>query len=452
MTGLHPKPYLDDPMAPEETDAPAAVRGDAWIRSAFEAHERCREEMAEQLSAVREANAVGATALIEMRSAVQDQLESLRRSIARLEQDLAGTKNELAEVVIESSSIKEEMTQEVADYINNEILSTRSHFNEMQQTLRETLQAQVKESKTDLLQATEKQLSSISEVVEANRLKTLTLLEQEQTARDTVASQLEAQFRQRLEAGFDAIDAAMNKVMYDSGGGVVARIDDLKKEHSALEEWTRQEAEKLRKMCEECAGYSRKFQELHERLEPRVFNIEATQRQGEARAERTQNQIQSLVALSNASRFSSPADDPRDSGPASVNEEPTAFSRAATLPATPTSAQTAAAADKDDAWRHPGPKESRTCLKTPQSAVETVVDGRRQSLDSGVVRDGPSRAVVQQVTTTQPQQQPQKQQTPPPKSQIPPQTQPQPQQQAYRTVPSTQRLSPPRAGPVFFPQ
>merc|ERR1719352_570988 len=107
---------------------------------------------------------------------------------------------------------------------------------------------------------------------------------EEQQAREEVAQGL----LDRLEAGkaetmsyFHKID----KVMHHETHGVVQKLDNLSRAQTGLEETNRRFSDELQRLTEEALGNNRKFQEFHEKLEPRVFHLEEAQHKSEARAE-----------------------------------------------------------------------------------------------------------------------------------------------------------------------
>jgi hypothetical protein len=259
---------------------PATGRSDAsssqWITEALATHEQREDGLAREISAVREAAAVGASAFIELRSAVQAQLEGLLKQVARLEQDLAATKLELAEVVIDKETSEGNLKLEVEE----ELLRTRGHFHELSAVLRETLESQVAEvraealqAKLEALQAIDKEGIALRQLLESTTLRAEGLREQEQLARDAVAQRLE----DRLEAGKEETMSyfhKIDKVMHHETSGVVQKLDNLSRTQAGLEESSRRTSEELRRMTEETSGHARRFQELHEKLEPRVFHLE----------------------------------------------------------------------------------------------------------------------------------------------------------------------------------
>merc|ERR1712008_473640 len=71
-----------------------------WLVKSFAAHADQRSALASEVGAVRDATAMGATALLELRNAVQAQLQSMSQQMFDLQEDLEATKLELAEVMV----------------------------------------------------------------------------------------------------------------------------------------------------------------------------------------------------------------------------------------------------------------------------------------------------------------------------------------------------------------
>merc|ERR1711879_446496 len=80
-------------------------------------------------------------------------------------------------------------------------------------------------------------------------------------------------------------------------------LETLRKDQKNVEESSRQHAEEVQRVYE----HARKFQEQHEKLEPRVYQLEEFERSSKALSERMQDQVKGLLA----SRYSSPAEDIR---------------------------------------------------------------------------------------------------------------------------------------------
>merc|ERR1740130_237386 len=298
----------------------------------------------------------------------------------RLEQELADTRLELAEVVIDKEASEGTLKIEVDSFradIESQILATKSHFNEMQLTVRQTLEQQVAEVRAEAAQATDKEATSLRQLLDSNALR-------EQQARDAVVQKLE----ERLEADkqesmsfFHKID----KVMHDETSGVVQKLDNVNRLQRGLEESSRRTSEEVRRITEESSVYAKKFQELQElqkgafeKLEPRVFQLEEDQRHVAERAERMQGQMKVLLA----SRYSSPADEAREGAMSHAGSN---ASRAGLASPMPTQSE-------DDAWRF-----SHSVTEPASRATGPAnLGGHRKSMSGSVsaVRDGPARAAV----------------------------------------------------------
>lgn len=402
----------------------ASLDSPRWLEDALASHTERGKELAQEISAVREATAVGAVALIELRGAVQAQLQALLKQAGTLEQDLAATKLELAEVVID----KENSEANLRSAIEAESLRTRSHFHEMHMTVREALELQVLEVR----QAVEKESRDLRQLIEANSLRADAMREQEQLARDSVAQRLE----DRLEAGKEETMSyfhKIDKVMHGETSGVMQKLDNLSRAQAGSEESYRRASEELRRVTEDYTGSARRFQELHEKLEPRVFHLEEAQRHSEARVERMQDQVRSLFA----SRYSSPADEsreaapmcPEDTGTSNVSRNSVCVASLATPAVAPENA--------DDTWRfsHSTAEPATRAQTVSVGSVAGLGADHRASGSSASrardvpVREGPSRTSGSHAATLQ---------------------SPQPQQQAIRTAAATtlgSTRSPAKASP-----
>lgn len=372
-----------------------------WIEDAFASHAAREQGLAQEISAVREATAVGASALLELRTEVQSQINALIKQATRLEAEVDATKLELAEVVIDKENSEANLRSE----IEAEILRTRSHFHEMHITVREALEQQFLEAK----EAAEKEFSELRQLVADNSIRANTMREQDQIARDAVTQRLE----DRLEAGKEETMSyfhKIDKVMHHELSGVMQKLD---RSEETCRRWT----EEVRRSTEdECSGYARKFQQLHDQLEPRVFHVEEAQRHAQARAEQIQDQVRSLLA----SRYSSPADESREAAVASPEDlGATNLSRNSACTATSLAIPAQAPEGADDTWRfsHTGSEPgTRTFERTQTISVASlplaaVGADRRASGGSSnsrtrdaPVRDGPSRASAPHATSLQPSQ------------------------------------------------
>lgn len=290
------------------------------------------EALSHKIAAVREAVAVGAAAIVELRSVVQTQLEQLAQHVAWLEQDLAATKLELVEVVIDKETNEVALKGEV-DLLRSDIGAdvdrTKSFFREVQVAVRESLEQQVVEAR----QASERDCTELRQMLDAAGQRAEIMCE-------SVATRLE----ERLEAGrgetigyFHKID----KVMHHETSGVVQKLENLSHAQSAL--YTQQESTRclterfsddLRRLMDECAAHARKLQELQREFDARISHLEEHQQSSEARTERMQDQVRDLLA----SRYSS-SDDPAPEygasrsaliGSAASHGSTTSYSEAAT--------------------------------------------------------------------------------------------------------------------------
>eukprot|EP00435_Cladocopium_sp_Y103_P060302 s133_g22.t1 len=187
-----------------------------WLVNCLSEHRAREEVLSKEITAVREAAAVGATALVELRAAVQDQLDNVARQLGRLAQDLEATKVELAEVVIEKEEDEGELKREETQLHALEKKLTEASEREV--ALKQELEAKVVAAEDRVLQslgdfplgpvvgelcALDVEFPAIPGVVESHMMKLFekfdismkTQLEQLREAQVALQSQLQTQHR-----------------------------------------------------------------------------------------------------------------------------------------------------------------------------------------------------------------------------------------------------------------
>lgn len=261
-----------------------------WITDTFASHEKCHQNLERQISAVREASASGASILVQLRDTVHAQLEGLLKQVARLEQDLAATKLELAEVVTDQATNEGELKTEVDSLrsaVDTDIQELGGHFREVQESLREVLEHKVAESR----QATERDCSGLRQFLDGRVTQAEERAVQKAEAlRDAVAQRLEDRLEEGKNLTMDLF-SKIDKVMQD-------QLDNLRRKQVGLEaqqESVQRVAEDLRHSVEECSEHTRKFQVLHDKLEPRICILEDSQRDAETAREQLQLQLRDAL-------------------------------------------------------------------------------------------------------------------------------------------------------------
>eukprot|EP00928_Gymnodinium_smaydae_P047964 TRINITY_DN32027_c0_g1_i1.p1 TRINITY_DN32027_c0_g1~~TRINITY_DN32027_c0_g1_i1.p1 ORF type:complete len:513 (-),score=114.52 TRINITY_DN32027_c0_g1_i1:102-1508(-) len=260
---------------------PAVMNLAQWLAESLSSLDQRQSALAREVSAVREASGIGAVALVELRNAVQAQLEATVLQVGKLEQDLAATKLELAEVVIDKETNEGDLKMEIdalKSSVDGDMKALRSHFHEVQESLRNVLSQQVEEARqatSRALESQEREAQALRQALEKSD-KGLRALEERELQRDAASKGLEERLKegnQETMSYFHKID----KVMHDETNGVVPMLDDLRRARFLLERQsgeTRANVERLRRDLEDCSMNAKRFQELHERLEPRVFHFE----------------------------------------------------------------------------------------------------------------------------------------------------------------------------------
>jgi hypothetical protein len=325
-----------------------------------EATENRETVLSREIAAVREATSVGTNALIELRSAVQLQLEGLLKQVGRLEQDHSATKIELAEVVNEHSSLVCDLRTEMEglrEDIEMDIDKTKTHFHEMQVTVRQSLENQLAETRQFI-----EHENARSEAMHAQ--------ERGEWARD---------LENRLVAGKQETMDTFHR-FDETFGGTFSKIHEemlaLRQAQAAFEHGAKIAGEEQHRVSD----HTRKLQEELERrfqdqLEPRVYQLEDNERLRHSSLERMQEQIKTLLA----SRHPSPAESQNgNAGHVAVfidnaghNEEPP--SNTAITPTRGSVIASAIPDPFDDNWRFshsPGPDATQTRPEIGQSRPE----------------------------------------------------------------------------------
>mmetsp|Transcript_99109 Transcript_99109/g.179009 ORF Transcript_99109/g.179009 Transcript_99109/m.179009 type:complete len:443 (-) Transcript_99109:108-1436(-) len=285
-----------------------------WLADSLAEHRAREEGLSREISAVREAAAVGAAALIELRSAVQSQLENVAKQLGRLEQDLEATKLELAEVVIDKEADEGELKQEV-DHLRRVQESDRHSFRSLFNEVQELQEQKAVESR----QAWEREIANLRQLLDSKVGAVEDRVAQRAEAfRDSASQRLEERFDEGREINM-GLFRKIDKVMQD-------QLEHLRQTQVEIE--TKQTSaqvatEKLRSGLEECElTLARKFQTLHEQLEPRVSMIEESQRSADNALEHFRGQVKDLLMA--ASRHSAEAIESA-AADLQVNKQPSAL-------------------------------------------------------------------------------------------------------------------------------
>lgn len=264
----------------EDGEADQAISSYAqWLVNCLSEHRAREEVLSKEITAVREAAAVGATALVELRAAVQDQLDNVARQLGRLAQDLEATKVELAEVVIEKEEDEGELKREVDSL--RKLLETQKGLQHTQETqlhalekklteaserevaLKQELEAKVVAAEDRVLQ-TENVQSHLTQrleecVVESHMMKLFekfdismkTQLEQLREAQVALQSQLQTQHRgaQSKEEGIRRIVEECDRKLLELASQMTlveeSHRHDVEQIRSEIQPWISQEKEAL---------------------------------------------------------------------------------------------------------------------------------------------------------------------------------------------------------------
>lgn len=264
----------------EDGEADQAISSYAqWLVNCLSEHRAREEVLSKEITAVREAAAVGATALVELRAAVQDQLDNVARQLGRLAQDLEATKVELAEVVIEKEEDEGELKREVDSL--RKLLETQKGLQHTQETqlhalekklteaaerevaLKQDLEAKVVAAEDRVLQTKNVQ-SHLTQrleecVVESHMMKLFekfdismkTQLEQLREAQVALQSQLQTQHRgaQSKEEGIRRIVEECDRKLLELASQMTlveeSHRHDVEQIRSEIQPWISQEKEAL---------------------------------------------------------------------------------------------------------------------------------------------------------------------------------------------------------------
>jgi len=223
-------------MADADVDDQAISSYAQWLLNSLSEHREREEVLSKEITAVREAAAVGATALVELRAAVQDQLDSVARQLARLAQDLEATKLELAEVVIEKEEDEGELKREVE--------SLRKML-ESHKGLQHTQENQLGALKKELLEASERE-ADLKKHLEAK-----VGAAEERVLQKT--ENFQSQFTQRLEEC--VVESHMVELLTKFDISVGKQLEQLREAQVAIQNQHRSvhsKEEDTRRLVEEC--------------------------------------------------------------------------------------------------------------------------------------------------------------------------------------------------------
>jgi len=276
-------PSSPDPLAVFAESDPAVLSFASWLAHSFESQGWRQASLSEELSKVQETAAVGATALVELRAAVQKQLESLQRSIGSLQTDLDTTQKELAEVVNETSRnqgwLADQLDHLRADVdvslerVRAEIVSQFEGGQACQQESFEKALEQLKQSIT----------SQVSDIEERTTSKVVLVQDQvnrclgpEQPGKEGI----------RIHDYFLQIDKVMKK--QDD------QMKELARTQAGLESRCDNEINRLKEVRRELL----QSQDLHRKvdaLEPRIYGLEESNRTLQSARQHLQLQVNRLA-------------------------------------------------------------------------------------------------------------------------------------------------------------
>lgn len=124
-----------------------------------------------------------------------------------------------------------------------------------------------------------KKCDSLQQLIEKME-RSVQSLEERDVAMEAFTKSLEERLEEGTQANMNNLDK-IYKVMHDEHKGIVPMLDDLRKGQSRTEQQHvesigdhRAMVDELRRETHACTEHSRKFQEIHEKLEPRVFHLE----------------------------------------------------------------------------------------------------------------------------------------------------------------------------------
>ncbi|CAK9093921.1 Uncharacterized protein SCF082_LOCUS44169 [Durusdinium trenchii] len=263
--------------APEESEAdPSAVSAYAeWLVNCLTESRQREEILSKEVTAVREAAAVGATALVELRGAVQAQLDSIARKLQSLQQELESTKLELAEVVIAKEEDGLELKQEV------EVLRKNV---ETQKGLQHTQESHIDALEKKLLEASERE-AQFKQHLEAKVV----------AAEDRVqkAEGVQSQLSQRVEEC--VVESKMNSLFEMFDKSMKAQLAELRQAQVDLEIMQQRSAqfkeEGVRRIVGMVEEHDRKLLGLDQRLSV----LEETQQRTDQDLEQMRAEIQDNV-------------------------------------------------------------------------------------------------------------------------------------------------------------
>jgi len=221
-----------------------------WLVNCLSEHRAREEVLSKEITAVREAAAVGATALVELRAAVQDQLDNVARQLGRLAQDLQATKVELAEVVIEKEEDEGELKREVDSL--RKLLET-------QKGLQHTQETQLHALEKKLTEASEREVA-LKQELEAKVVAAEDRVLQTENVQSHLTQRLEeCVVESHMMKLFEKFDISMKTQLEQLREAQVALQSQLQTQHRGA----MSKEEGIRRIVEEC---DRKLLELASRM------------------------------------------------------------------------------------------------------------------------------------------------------------------------------------------
>ncbi|CAE7562721.1 hypothetical protein AK812_SmicGene31673 [Symbiodinium microadriaticum] len=250
-----------------------------WLAESLNRHGERQEQHAREITAVREAAAVGATALVELRAAVQHQLDAIVAKLQHLQEDLEATKVELAEVVIDKEGSQMELRSEV------DALKQLTGVQSQSELLKQLQDSQLEAVDKKISEAVEKEASSLRQLLESRAL----LAEEKSSQKaETIRESVE----KKLEEGL------LEKVNMDLISKMDAVMDHLSQTQVEMETQQKgiiERVEGYRRNLDETSDLSRRISSLHELLEPRVTVMEEWRESADSAIHQIQSEMKDSV-------------------------------------------------------------------------------------------------------------------------------------------------------------
>eukprot|EP00929_Paragymnodinium_shiwhaense_P068864 TRINITY_DN34718_c0_g1_i1.p1 TRINITY_DN34718_c0_g1~~TRINITY_DN34718_c0_g1_i1.p1 ORF type:complete len:475 (-),score=148.97 TRINITY_DN34718_c0_g1_i1:151-1575(-) len=304
-------------LLPPLSEDPAIVAWAQWLADTLARHEGRQEQLAREISAVREAGAVNSAALVDFRRVSHAHHTGLDQQLARLTEDLQATKLELAEVVIEESP-NEVIQQVPAKQLRGEaeasmlvaqlrteveasMLAVKNHFHELHDSNVQVQRQRLQECmdlchKTNDLCASKAELQTVKQASEQLQREMSEMKDREASHEDHMR-QMDAKFSGHLETIMSHL-AKLDKNLHGEGAGILPSLEELKRSLSNMElkfQDSGARMEKLRQDLEHMQEVARsRASDVHKELEPRIFQLEETMSRAATEREHLKKNIRKL--------------------------------------------------------------------------------------------------------------------------------------------------------------